>query len=134
VNSTVLPWCASHRVGVIAYSPLFRGLLFGTWTKDKAFAADDARGAHKDYSGVRFARHVEAVTEITKIAIKGGLSCPQLCIGVLLRTPGLTGCSVGARNAQQGALIASLAVTVTDEQANAVWEIARKLEEDLKSM
>jgi aryl-alcohol dehydrogenase-like predicted oxidoreductase len=134
VKSTVVPWCASHHVGVIAYSPLFRGLLFGTWTKGKTFAPDDSRGAHKDYSGPRFARHIEAVTDITNIAVKGGLSCPQLCIGVLLRTPGVTGCIVGARNALQGARIAALGVPVTDEQANAVWDIARNLEQDLKSM
>jgi len=43
-------------VGVIAYSPLFRGLLFGTWTKDNTFAPDDGRAAHKDYSGARSGR------------------------------------------------------------------------------
>src|SRR5262249_55097319 len=123
VKSTVLPWCASHDVGAIVYSPLFRGLLFGTWTKDKTFAPGDGRSTHKDYSGARFARHVDAVTEITDVAIEGGLSCPQLCIGVLLRTPGVTGTIVGARNARQGALVASLGVPVTDEQANAVWQI-----------
>ena len=69
--------------------------------------------------------------EITDIANRSGLSCPQLCIGVLLRTPGVTGCIVGARNAQQGALIASLGVSVTDEQAAAVWAIAARLEQDL---
>jgi aryl-alcohol dehydrogenase-like predicted oxidoreductase len=131
VNATVLPWCAAHRVGDIAYSPLFRGLLFGTWTKDKTFPAGDARGTHKDYSGARFARHIDAVNEITGVAIRNGLSCPQLCVGVLLHTPGLTGCIVGARHAHQGALIASLGVSVTDDQANAVWAIVSRLEQDL---
>jgi len=131
VKDTVLPWSAAHRVGVIAYSPLFRGLLFGTWTKDKTFPPGDARGTHKDYLGARFARHIEAVQEITALATRNGLSCPQLCIGVLLRTPGLTGCIVGARNAQQGALIASLGVSVTDDQAAAVWDIADRLARDL---
>jgi aryl-alcohol dehydrogenase-like predicted oxidoreductase len=134
VKDTVLPWCASHHVGVIAYSPLFRGLLFGTWTKDKTFPAGDARGAHKDYSGARFARHIDAVQEITAIAVKSGLSCPQLCIGVLLRTPGLTGCIVGARDARQGALVASLGVSVTAEQADAVWTVIGRLEQDLAGM
>jgi len=134
VKDTVLPWCAAQRVGVIAYSPLFRGLLFGTWTKDKTFPAGDARGTHKDYSGARFARHVDAVREITDIATAGSLSCPQLCIGVLLRTPGLTGCIVGARNAHQGSLIASLGVSVTDDQAKAVWAIVARLEQDLATM
>ena len=134
VKTTVLPWCDAHQVGVIAYSPLFRGLLFGTWTKDKTFPGGDGRGSHQDYSGARFARHVEAVQEITALATRSGLSCPQLCIGVLLRTPGVTGCIVGARNAFQGALIASLGVAITDEQADAVWEIADRLSRDLGSM
>jgi aryl-alcohol dehydrogenase-like predicted oxidoreductase len=134
VKDTVLPWSAAHGVAVIAYSPLFRGLLFGTWTKDKTFPEGDSRGAHKDYSGPRFARHIDAVREITDIAITNGLSCPQLCIGVLLATPGLTGCIVGARNAAQGALIANLGVTVSDDQARAVWEIVARLEQDLSRM
>ena len=43
VKQDVLPWCAAHDVGAISYSPLFRGLLFGTWSRDKTFAADDGR-------------------------------------------------------------------------------------------
>ncbi len=127
----VLPWCAAHNVGAISYSPLFRGLLFGTWGKDKTFPADDARGAHKDYLGARFQRHLQAIEEIRAIASKGGLSVAQLCIGVLLQTPGLTGVIVGARNARQGALIASLGVAVSEEQAASVWSIADRLAKDL---
>jgi aryl-alcohol dehydrogenase-like predicted oxidoreductase len=134
VKDTVLPWAAAHRVGVIAYSPLFRGLLFGTWTKDKTFPEGDARGAHKDYSGARFARHIDAVREITELGNRTGVSTAQLCVGVLLHTPGLTGCIVGARNAYQGALMSSLGIQVTDEQAKAVWSIADRLARDLASM
>jgi aryl-alcohol dehydrogenase-like predicted oxidoreductase len=131
VRQDVLPWCASHQVGAIAYSPLFRGLLFGTWSKDKRFAADDARSTHEDYSGVRFQRHLQAVEEIRVVASSAGLSVPQLCVGVLLQTPGLTGVIVGARNARQGGLIANLDVGVTPDQASAVWEIADRLARDL---
>jgi len=131
VKSTVIPWCAAQETGVIAYSPLFRGLLFGTWTADKTFAPGDARGTHKDYSGPRFARHLSAVREIVELGNRTGLSCPQLCLGVLLHTPGVTACIVGARDAYQGALVASLGASVTDEQAAAVWAIAARLEQDL---
>jgi aryl-alcohol dehydrogenase-like predicted oxidoreductase len=127
----VLPWCASHNVGAISYSPLFRGLLFGTWSKDKTFPKDDARGTHKDYSGARFQRHLQAVEEIRALASRGGLSVPQLCVGVLLQTPGLTGVIVGARNARQGGVISSLGVAVTPEQAAGVWAIADQLAKDL---
>jgi aryl-alcohol dehydrogenase-like predicted oxidoreductase len=132
VKHDVLPWCAAHGVGVISYSPLFRGMLFGTWAKDKTFPADDGRSTHKDYSGARFQRHLAAVDEIRAVATSGGLSVAQLCVGVLLHTPGVTGVIVGARNARQGGLIANLGVGITDEQAGAVWAIADRLAADLE--
>ena len=130
----VLPWCAANNVGAIGYSPLFRGLLFGTWSSDKVFGEDDARGTHKDYVGARFQRHLQAVAEIRAIANANALSVPQLCIGTLLGTPGLTGSIVGARNSHQGALIASLGVAVTGEHARMVWEIVGRLQADLTTM
>ena len=130
----VLPWCAAHDVGAISYSPLFRGLLFGTWSKDKTFPADDGRSTHKDYAGVRFQRHLQAVDEIRAVAAGSGLSVSQLCVGVLLQTPGLTGVIVGARNARQGGVISSLGVGVTAEQAAAVWAIAETLAKDLLTL
>ena len=134
VKHDVLPWCAAHNVGVISYSPLFRGLLFGTWQKDKTFAADDGRSTHKDYAGARFQRHLKAIEEIRALATSVGLSVPQLCVGVLLATPGLTAVIAGARNGRQGALIANLGVSVTAEQAQAVWTIAERLAKDLESL
>jgi aryl-alcohol dehydrogenase-like predicted oxidoreductase len=130
----VLPWCAAHDVGAISYSPLFRGMLFGTWSRDKTFGADDARGPHKDYSGPRFQRHLDAVEELQAIARSGGLSCAQLCVGVLLETPGLTGVICGARDARQGALVANLGVTLTREQSRQVWGVADRLRSDLEKL
>jgi aryl-alcohol dehydrogenase-like predicted oxidoreductase len=130
----VLPWCAANGVGVISYSPLLRGMLFGTWTRDKTFPPDDGRSTHKDYSGRRFQRHLDAIDELHALARKGGLSCGQLSVGVLLRNPGLTGCIVGARNARQGALIAGLGVTVTTEQEAEVWNVIGRLQKDLETI
>lgn len=124
----VLPWCAAHNVGAISYSPLFRGLLFGTWSRDKTFGPDDARGPHKDYSGPRFQRHLDAVDEIQAIARASGLSCAQLCVSVLLLMPGLTGVICGARDARQGALVANLGVAITEKEAAQVWAVVRRLE------
>ena len=133
VKHDVIPWCAAHNVGVISYSPLFRGLLFGTWHKDKTFAPDDGRSTHKDYSGARFHRHLQAIDEIRAVATDGGLSVPQLCVGVLLNTPGLTAVIAGARNGRQGGLIPNLGVSVTPDQASAVWAIAGRLAKDLEA-
>ena len=134
VKHDVLPWCAANNVGVISYSPLFRGLLFGTWSKDKTFPPDDGRSTHKDYAGARFQRHLRAIEEIRAVAAASGLSVPQLAVGVLLQTPGLTGVIAGARNARQGGVIAGLGVSVSSEQAQAVWSIADRLAKDLETM
>jgi aryl-alcohol dehydrogenase-like predicted oxidoreductase len=134
VKHDVLPWCDAHEVGVISYSPMFRGMLFGTWTTDKTFPADDGRSTHKDYSGPRFQRHLAAVDELRAVAAAGGLSVAQLCVGVLLGTPGITGVIAGARNARQGGLIANLGVSLSTDQADAVWAIAQRLAKDLEAM
>jgi aryl-alcohol dehydrogenase-like predicted oxidoreductase len=133
-RTELLPWCVHHDVGVVAYSPLFRGLLFGTWAKDKTFPPGDARGTHKDYAGARFQRHLQAVEELRAIGATTGLNPAQVSVGVLLHTPGTTGCIVGARNAQQGAAIADLDVTVTDAQVDAVWQVISRLQHDLESL
>jgi aryl-alcohol dehydrogenase-like predicted oxidoreductase len=109
-------------------------MLFGTWTRDKTFPPDDGRSTHKDYSGRRFQRHLDAIDELHALARKGGLSCGQLSVGVLLRNPGLIGCIVGARNARQGALIAGLGGTVTGEQEAEVWNVIGRLQKDLETM
>jgi aryl-alcohol dehydrogenase-like predicted oxidoreductase len=134
VASDVLPWAASHQVGVLAYSPLFRGLLFGTWGRDKTFPEGDARGQHKDYLGARFQRHLDAIDEIRTLAGTRGVSVAQLCVGVLLATPGLTACVVGARSAIQGALVTSLGVAVSEADARLVWDIAARLRKDLEAI
>jgi aryl-alcohol dehydrogenase-like predicted oxidoreductase len=130
----LLPWCAANGVGAIAYSPLFRGMLFGTWPKDKTFEPGDARGDHKDYQGARFQRNLQAVDEIRAVATAHALSCAQLCVGVLLHTPGLTGCIVGARSAFQGALVANLGVAVTDDLSQQVKAIVARLQQDVETL
>jgi aryl-alcohol dehydrogenase-like predicted oxidoreductase len=130
----VLPWCAANGVGAISYSPLLRGMLFGSWKRDKTFPSDDGRSTHKDYSGRRFQRHLDAIDELNALARQGGLSCGQLCVGTILRNPGLTGCIVGARSARQGGLIAGLGVTITAEQEAEVWKVIDRLQKDLESI
>ncbi|MBA3937547.1 MAG: aldo/keto reductase [Planctomycetes bacterium] len=131
VADTVLPWCQAHGLGAIAYSPLFRGMLFGTWSANKSFPPHDSRSTHKDYRGARLARHLVAVAELQELAADHGLTCPQLAIGALLSTPGLTGCIVGARNAAQGAALGWLGEPITAEQQAAVQVVMSRLNADL---
>lgn len=132
--SKVLPWCKANGLGTLAYSPLLRGMLFGTWTKDKKFPPDDTRGTHKDYSGPRFIRHLKAIDELNALAAKNGTTCPNLAVGAILANPALTACIVGARNAKQARFIATLGQPINAEAVAAVWEIVARLNKDLAGL
>lgn len=127
----VLPWCAEHHVGFLAHSPLYRGMLFGTWTKDKTFPPNDHRGERPDFRGQRLAHFLHAVEEIKAIAEADEQTCAQLAIGALMCTEGLTACIVGARNATQGALLGSLGMPAKAKQIEEINHICTRLASDL---
>ncbi len=130
----VLPWCAEHNVGFLAYSPLQRGLLFGGWTADKTFPAGDHRAERPDFTGKRLARFVAAVDEIKAIAEADDQTCAELAIGCLMVTEGLTACIVGARNAAQGAFLGQLGMPAKAAQVEAVEAICARLFADLTAL
>lgn len=131
---TVLPWCEGNGIGAIAYSPLFRGMLFGTWTPEKTFPSGDSRAEHQDYRGERFRRHLQAVEELRAIGAEHELTVPELAIGALMGTPGLTGCIVGARNAAQGAALGALGMPLSAKQLAAVEAVMERLRADLAAI
>jgi len=127
----VLPWCAAHGVGFLAYSPLQRGLLFGGWTPDKRFPAGDHRGERADFRGRRLTRYLAAVDELKAIAAADGLECAELAIGCLMCHEGMTACIVGARSAAQGAYLGRLGMPATKAQLAAVDALCVRLFADL---
>jgi aryl-alcohol dehydrogenase-like predicted oxidoreductase len=130
-GSTVIPWCLDRSLGVLAYSPLQRGLLFGTWKAGKTFGEGDHRGERADFRGRRLERYLAAVEELRAIADEDEQSVPQLAIGALMCTEGLTACIVGARTAEQGAAIGELGAPLKAKQLERVDAIVAKLLADL---
>jgi aryl-alcohol dehydrogenase-like predicted oxidoreductase len=130
----VLPWCAEHGVGFLAYSPLQRGLLFGGWSADKSFPAGDHRGERADFRGRRLARYLAAVDELKAIAAEDGLECAELAIGCLMCHEGVTACIVGARTATQGAYLGRLGMPATKAQLALVDAVCARLLADLAAI
>ncbi len=88
VEAHELPWCLQHRVGVIPYSPLAKGLLGGRYTPDEVFT--DHRADDPDFQGDRFARHLAAIEQLRPIAEGFGLTVAQLAIRWILTHPAVT--------------------------------------------
>jgi aryl-alcohol dehydrogenase-like predicted oxidoreductase len=116
----VLPWCVQHGAGLLAHSPLHRGLLSGTWTPGKTFPPGDHRGERDDFRGPQLERWLAAIEQLRAIAAEDDLTVPQLAVGWLLCHEGLAGVIVGARTAAQGAALGGLAMPLKQVQVDAV--------------
>ncbi|MBF0625701.1 MAG: aldo/keto reductase [Magnetococcales bacterium] len=110
----VIPWAREHRTGVLAYSPLHRGILFGTWTQDQRFPPGDHRAGRDEFRPRNLPHLLEATNRLGALARGLGISAPRLAVTALFAIEGLTACIVGVRNAAQGKALADLWGPVPD--------------------
>ena len=101
IEKEILPTCRELNVGVIAYSPMERGLLAGTVPADRIFPPGDHRATHKFFKPENRALVLESLEKVRPIAEKHGVSLAQMVINWTIQVPGITAAIVGARNAEQ---------------------------------
>lgn len=119
IEDEVLPLCAEHDIGVLAYSPLLHGILTGKFTALDDVPPERARTRH--FASSRpLARHGEpgaeaevaqALDALRALAESRKLTLAQLALSWLIHEPGVTSVIVGARDAQQvteNALVADI--------------------------
>ncbi len=99
----LLPYCKKHNIGVVAYSPMQRGLLTGKFSKDylATLAPDDHRLRSAEFTEPQFSINLEFVEELKLIAARAGKTIAQLAIAWVLRRPEVTAAIVGARRPSQ---------------------------------
>ena len=103
VETELLPYCAAHGIGVIAYSPMQKGLLTGKITPAwvEQLPADDHRRQDLQFQEPRLSANMELVESLRAIAGRYGKSVAQLAIAWVLRRPEMTAAIVGARQPSQ---------------------------------
>jgi len=103
VEQGLLEYCAGLNIGVIAYSPMQRGLLTGRFDKERlvALAPDDHRRRHGDFQEPRFSAILRFVERLRPIAEENKRTLAQLVIAWVLRRPEVTAAIVGARRPEQ---------------------------------
>jgi aryl-alcohol dehydrogenase-like predicted oxidoreductase len=97
VEVDVLPYCAVHEIGVLAYGPLAHGLLGGTMTADATFPPGDWRSASPDFAGDRFTANLAVVEELKELAARLDMSLVELSVAWTLAHPAVDVALVGAR-------------------------------------
>ncbi|ATP56557.1 aldo/keto reductase [Pedobacter ginsengisoli] len=99
IEKDVIPYTIENNIGIIAYSPLERGLLTGKYFKDATLKSDDHRNG---YFGQFDPEKVKSfLNAIEPLAISKNASLSQLVLRWTTLQPGITIVLAGARNATQ---------------------------------
>lgn len=104
------PFCLEHRIGVIPYSSLYRGLLTGKYTRGHQFSDD--RANLKLYQGASFQRMLDAIDELRSIAEPHGITVAQFAVRWILTHPAISSAIVGIKAPEHIESIARAADTV----------------------
>ena len=124
VESQILPYCAKHGIGFMAYGTLGFGLLTGAFTPATTFPANDWRSWGKAFglpilAGEPFQCCLRVVDRLKRLAQRSDKTVAQLAIAWVLATPGVSVALVGARKPSE----------ITENIAAAEW----RLGEDIRS-
>ncbi len=103
VEDELLIYCADNNIGVVAYSPMQRGLLTGKFSPERlsSLPLDDHRRKSSDFHEPKFTATLELVEQLKPIAERNGKTLAQLSISWVLRRPEVTAAIVGARRPDQ---------------------------------
>ncbi len=103
VEESQLPWCASHGVGTIVYSPMASGLLSGAMTRERLATMDrsDWRLRDAEFQEPRLTHYLELVDRLRAVGERHGRAPGEVAIAWTLRNSNVTAAIVGARNPGQ---------------------------------
>jgi len=118
VEDELLDYCAQDNIGVIAYSPMQRGLLTGKFSQARlaGLPLDDHRRRNPDFQEPQFTATLELVEHLKEIAERNGRTCAQLAISWVLRRGEVTAAIVGARRPQQ----------IVETAAASDWDLSKE--------
>src|SRR5450759_1589404 len=101
IEKEVVPHCVSNNIGILAYSPLQRGLLTGKIKQGHIFNEGDTRPTTLYYKEPNFSRIMHLTDSLEEIAQNRNISLSQLVLNWTIQQPGITCALAGARNAAQ---------------------------------
>ncbi len=125
IEIKLVPQAIENEMGIIAYSPLQRGLLTGKIKPGHHFNEGDTREGNRFYTDENIKRTNDLLERIASIAEKHDSTITQLVINWTIHQPGVACVLVGARNAEQvNDNAQSLSFSLTEEEINEITKAA----------
>ena len=100
IEDGLLPYCAKHRIAMLGYGALCRGLLSGRMRPDTVFDGDDLRRSDPKFRAPGFAQYLAAVERLDQLAQRFGKRVIHLAVRWML-DQGITTALWGARHPHQ---------------------------------
>ena len=99
----LLPYCGEQKIGVVTYSPMYKGLLSGKFTADRATALPESDHRSRDprFQPPQIEKHLRLVEGLRALANEHNRIVAELAIAWVLRRPEVTSAIVGARRPSQ---------------------------------
>jgi aryl-alcohol dehydrogenase-like predicted oxidoreductase len=113
-EAAILPYCERQGIGVLAHSPLAKGLLTGRYRAGHVFPADDERSQMQRFQGDEFRGWLARSEALEGWARARGHSLLELAIAWVLAHPAVTVCLCGAKSPAQ----------VDDHIRAAAWQLS----------
>lgn len=103
VESDILPYCQSHAIGVIVYSPMQSGLLTGAMTRERVAKLPDSdwRSRDPEFREPKLSKNLALVERLRKVGQKYGVPPGQVAVAWVLHNPAVTAAIVGSRSPEQ---------------------------------
>ncbi len=100
IEEGLMPFCSTHNIHILGYSPLAQGLLTGKFPKNHVFDNGDHRRSNVLFGETIKPVIQESLTKVKQLARDIHVSPAQLALAWVLSNPAITPI-VGVRNKQQ---------------------------------
>lgn len=123
-EAEILPFCKQHGLAFFPYSPLFQGLLTGTFKASGNFDENDVRSHNPKLTGERFKTYFGIVQELQAFAREIGKPLNQIAINWLINHETVTSVICGAQTPQHvDSNVGSVGWTLTEEMMARIEQI-----------
>jgi aryl-alcohol dehydrogenase-like predicted oxidoreductase len=133
IEKDIVPYCIENKIGILAYSPLQRGLLTGKIRQGHKFNNGDTRPTSIYYKEPNLSRILQLTDNLKKIADELKITLSQLVLNWTIQQPGITSALVGARNAAQVLdNVKAAGFRLTDEDISRINELVSNIKIETK--
>jgi aryl-alcohol dehydrogenase-like predicted oxidoreductase len=101
IEKEIVPFCLENNMGILAYSPLQRGLLTGKMKPGHNFNDGDSRPLTPYYKEPNFSKILGFLDKLKPIADERNVTLSQLVLNWTIQQPGITCALAGARYPSQ---------------------------------